>query len=164
MDAQHFSFYIILSNYVRSIFFYQDKDHNVWYIRFHVCIMMHRCKRRVCKRKKNDKIGTIVLRVIYEKRTSKVSRYFGYQTSVNILIANARVKLEKEWNERPRKAWISESSNVDRGFSAHYLCIISSVSAGSGFHYDISSAYTRRRRTSSWRSRTVIRQQQFVFK
>ena len=51
MDAQHFSFYIMLSNYVRSIFLYQDKDRNVWQIRFHVCIKMHRCKRRVRKRK-----------------------------------------------------------------------------------------------------------------
>ena len=37
MDAQHFSFYITLSNYVWSIFFYQE-DHNVWQIRFHVRI------------------------------------------------------------------------------------------------------------------------------
>ena len=51
MDAQHFPFYIILSNYVRSILFYQDKDHNVRQIRFHVCTKMRRCKRRVCKRK-----------------------------------------------------------------------------------------------------------------
>ena len=51
MDAQHFSFYIILSNHVWSILFYQDKDHNFWQIRFHVCIKMHCCKRRVCKRK-----------------------------------------------------------------------------------------------------------------
>ena len=27
-DAQHFSFYIILSNYTRSILFYRNKDHN----------------------------------------------------------------------------------------------------------------------------------------
>ena len=51
MDAQHFPFYIILSNYVWFILFYQNKDHNVRQIRFHVCIKMHRCKRRVCKRK-----------------------------------------------------------------------------------------------------------------
>ena len=51
MDVQHFSFYIILSNYVRSILFFQNKDHNVQQIRFHVCIKMHRCNRRVCKRK-----------------------------------------------------------------------------------------------------------------
>ena len=51
MDAQYFSFYIILSNYVWSILFYQDEDRNVWQIRFHVCIKLHRCKRRVCKRK-----------------------------------------------------------------------------------------------------------------
>ena len=47
----HFPFYIILSNYVWSTLFYQNKDHNVRQIRFHVCIMMLRCKRRVCKRK-----------------------------------------------------------------------------------------------------------------
>ena len=41
----HFHFYIILSNYVRSILFYENKDHNVRQIRFHVCIKMHRCKR-----------------------------------------------------------------------------------------------------------------------
>ena len=29
MDAQYFPFYIILSNYVWSILFYQTKDHNV---------------------------------------------------------------------------------------------------------------------------------------
>ena len=50
MNAQHFSFYIILSNYVWSILFYQDKDYNVRQIRFHVCIMMRYCKRRVYKR------------------------------------------------------------------------------------------------------------------
>ena len=50
MDAQHFPFYIISSNYVRSILFYQNKDHNARQIRFHVCTKMH-CKRRVCKRK-----------------------------------------------------------------------------------------------------------------
>ena len=51
MDAQHFPFYIILSNYVWSILFYQDKNYNVRYIRFHVCIKMRCCKRRACKRK-----------------------------------------------------------------------------------------------------------------
>ena len=51
MDAQHFQFYIILSNYIRSILFYQNKDHNVRQIRFHVYIKMHSCKRHVCKRK-----------------------------------------------------------------------------------------------------------------
>ena len=50
MDT-HFPFYIILSNYVWSILFYQNKDHNVRQIWFHVCIKMRRCKRRVCKRK-----------------------------------------------------------------------------------------------------------------
>ena len=38
MDVQHFPFYIILSNYARSILFYQNEDHNVRQIRFHVCI------------------------------------------------------------------------------------------------------------------------------
>ena len=51
MDAQYFSFYIILSNYVRSILFYQNKDHNVRQIRFLLCIKMYRYKRQVCKRK-----------------------------------------------------------------------------------------------------------------
>ena len=46
MNAEHFLFYIIL-----SILFYQNKDHNVRQIRFHVYTKMHRCKRRVCKRK-----------------------------------------------------------------------------------------------------------------
>ena len=50
MDAQYFPFYIILSNYVWSILFHQNKDHNVRQIRFHVCIK-HRCERRVSKRK-----------------------------------------------------------------------------------------------------------------
>ena len=50
MDAR-FPFYIILSNYVRSILFYKNKDYNVRQIRFHVCIKVRRCKRRVCKRK-----------------------------------------------------------------------------------------------------------------
>ena len=38
MDAQHFQFYIILSNYLWSILFYKNKDHNVREIRFRVCI------------------------------------------------------------------------------------------------------------------------------
>ena len=50
-DAQHSPFYIILSNYVWWMLFYQNKDHNVRQISFHVCIKMNRCKRRVCKRK-----------------------------------------------------------------------------------------------------------------
>ena len=45
MDA-HFPFYIILSNYVWSILFYQNKDHNARQIRFHVRIKMRRCNRR----------------------------------------------------------------------------------------------------------------------
>ena len=51
MDTQYFPFYIILSNYVWSISFYQDKDRNVRQIMFYVCIKMRRCKRRVCKGK-----------------------------------------------------------------------------------------------------------------
>ena len=51
MNAQHFSFYIILSNYVWSILFYQNKNHNVRRIKFHVYIKMRCCKKRVCKRK-----------------------------------------------------------------------------------------------------------------
>ena len=51
MGTQYFPFYIILSSYLWFILFYQDKDHNVRQIRFRVCIKMHRCKRRVCKRK-----------------------------------------------------------------------------------------------------------------
>ena len=47
MDAQHFSFYIILSNYVSSILFYQNKDHNVRQIKFHVRIKMRRCKKDI---------------------------------------------------------------------------------------------------------------------
>ena len=50
MDA-HFSFYIILSNYVWFILFYQDKDYNVRQIRFPVCTKMHCYKRCVRKRK-----------------------------------------------------------------------------------------------------------------
>ena len=49
MDA-HFLFYIILSNYA-SIWFSQNKDYNVRQIKFHVCIKINRCKKRVCKRK-----------------------------------------------------------------------------------------------------------------
>ena len=51
MDAQYFSFCIILSNYVRSILFYRNKNHDVRQIRFRVCMKMRRCKRRICKRK-----------------------------------------------------------------------------------------------------------------
>ena len=41
---------------LRVILFYrirrnQGKDYNVRQIRFHVCIKMRRCKRRVCERK-----------------------------------------------------------------------------------------------------------------
>ena len=46
MNAQYFPFYIILSNYVWSISFYQDKGYNVWQIRFNVCIKMCYCKRK----------------------------------------------------------------------------------------------------------------------
>ena len=49
MDAQYFPFYIIC--FISSILFYQNKDHNVRQIRFHVSIKTRRCKRRVCKRK-----------------------------------------------------------------------------------------------------------------
>ena len=38
IDTQHFPFYIILSNYVRSILLYQDKDYDVRQSRVHVCI------------------------------------------------------------------------------------------------------------------------------
>ena len=41
MDAQYFPFYIILSSCVRSILFYQNEDHNVRQIRFHVCMDNH---------------------------------------------------------------------------------------------------------------------------
>ena len=51
MGAQHFSFYIVLSNYVWSILFCRNKDHNVRQIRFRVCIKVRRCKRFVCKGK-----------------------------------------------------------------------------------------------------------------
>ena len=51
MAAQYFPFYNILSNYVWSILFYQDKDYNARQIGFHVRIKMRRCKRRVYKRK-----------------------------------------------------------------------------------------------------------------
>ena len=56
IDVQHFPFYIILLNYIWSILFYQNKNHNVRRIRFRVCIKMHRCKRRVCKRHFSDNL------------------------------------------------------------------------------------------------------------
>ena len=41
----------VLYYFIEFILFYQNKDHNVRQIRFHVCIKMRRCKGRVCKRK-----------------------------------------------------------------------------------------------------------------
>ena len=61
--AQHFSFYIILSNYVWSILFYQNKDHNVRQIRFHVCIKMHRCKRKTLFEQPNNTWSKIIFKI-----------------------------------------------------------------------------------------------------
>ena len=75
MDAQYFSFYIILSNYAWSILFYQNKDYNVRQISFHVRIKMHRCKRWVCKRKtlfgqSNTLLKTYTYCIIFSWKTA----------------------------------------------------------------------------------------------
>ena len=51
MDTRHFSFYIILSNYVRSILSIKIKTITFDRLGFTFGIKVHRCKRRVCKRK-----------------------------------------------------------------------------------------------------------------
>ena len=45
IDAQRFLFYIILSNYLRSIFFCWDKHRDISRTWFHVCMNVHCCKR-----------------------------------------------------------------------------------------------------------------------
>ena len=50
-NNRRFLFYIILSNYVRSMLFYRDKHRDILQTWFHVCMKMHRCKRHVCERK-----------------------------------------------------------------------------------------------------------------
>ena len=52
IDAQHFLFYIILSNYVRSILFCWDKHRDISQPWFHVCMVVHCCKKHVCERKR----------------------------------------------------------------------------------------------------------------
>ena len=86
MDAQHFPFYIILSNYVRCILFYQNKDHKVRQIRFHVCIKRHGCKSRVCKERRFSDIlihtyNIIHIRIIYVK-TPKIKIGHLFKTNI----------------------------------------------------------------------------------
>ena len=50
IDAQCFLFYIILSNYVRSILFCWDKLRDISQTRFHVCTKLHCCKKHVCEK------------------------------------------------------------------------------------------------------------------
>ena len=45
IDAQRFLFYIIFSNYVRSILFCWDKHRDISQTRFHVCTKVHCCKK-----------------------------------------------------------------------------------------------------------------------
>ena len=45
IDAQRSLFYIILSNYVRSILFCWDKHRDILQIWFHVCMKVHCCKK-----------------------------------------------------------------------------------------------------------------------
>ena len=61
MDAQHLSFY------KRFLPFYQNKDHNVRQIRFHVCIKTRCCKGRVCKRKTLSRHPNIYSKGHYQK-------------------------------------------------------------------------------------------------
>ena len=51
IDAQRFSFYIILSNYIRSILLCWDKHRDISLTWFHVCMKVHCWKRHVCERK-----------------------------------------------------------------------------------------------------------------
>ena len=51
IDAQRFSFYIILPNYVRSISFCWDKHRDISQTWFQVSLKVHCCKKHVCERK-----------------------------------------------------------------------------------------------------------------
>ena len=51
MDAQRFMFYIILSNYVRSILFCWDKHRDISQTWFHIFTKVHCCKKHVCERR-----------------------------------------------------------------------------------------------------------------
>ena len=51
IDAQHFLFYIILSNYARAILFSRDKHRDISQTWFHVCTKVHCCKKHVRERK-----------------------------------------------------------------------------------------------------------------
>ena len=46
IDAQRFSFYVILSNYVRSILFCWDKHRDISQTWFHVYTKVHCCKKQ----------------------------------------------------------------------------------------------------------------------
>ena len=50
-NAQGFLFYIILSNYVRSILFCRDKHRDISQTWFHVCTKVDCCRKHVCERK-----------------------------------------------------------------------------------------------------------------
>ena len=52
IDAQRFSFYIISSNYVRSIFFCWDKHCDISQTWFHVCTKVH-CRKKTRLRKED---------------------------------------------------------------------------------------------------------------
>ena len=51
INARRFFFYIILSNYVRSVLFCRDRHRDISQTCFHVCIKTHCCKKHVCERK-----------------------------------------------------------------------------------------------------------------
>ena len=51
IDARCLLFYIILSNYIRSILFCWDKHHDISQTWFHVCMKVHCFKKHVCERK-----------------------------------------------------------------------------------------------------------------
>ena len=73
IDAQRLLFYIILSNYVRSILFCRDKHRDISQTCFHVCMKVHCCEKHVCERKtlfgqpntKNSRVYVIIGKITF---------------------------------------------------------------------------------------------------
>ena len=136
MNAHHFLFRIILSNYVWSVLVYQNKDHNVRQIRFHVCIKMHRCKRRVYKRKtlsgqpniNHTYIDYFMYGVLVHIRTTPPR---GGRNSCNYVINHATIvilikRIPSNFfpivHNYQNPSWVSRIDRVDKYFFV-FLCM-----------------------------------------
>ena len=62
IDAQRFFFYIILSNYVRSILFCSDKHRHISHTYFHVCYKNHDCERKILSGQHNTSLRLAIER------------------------------------------------------------------------------------------------------